>query len=930
MNVSRRYLVAVALLAVTAVVFGVVGTVAPPLPEETAPISPQQGSSLGIGGHFQYPPTYDSGWVDIRNKAGEYFTLSHNLNTTEVIVDLTGKQSLEPMSGVQEWSKSYGGSNLETAYSMIQTRDGGYALAGYTMSYGAGGPDFWLVKTDAEGNEVWNKTYGGTNQEYAYSVIQTTDDGYAIAGYTQSYGAGVQDYWLVKTDSSGNAQWNQTYGATSSDIAYSVIQTSEGGYAIAGFSTSFGACALLIKTDSAGTKEWSQIYGGAATDAAYSLIQTADGGYALAGYSSSFGGGNNFWLVKTASTGTMLWNKTYGGLGTDEARSLIQTRDGGYALAGYTDSFGAGLFDFFFVKTDSAGNMFWNRTYGGTGLDRAYSVVQTRDMGYALAGYTNSSGAGLNDFLFVQTDSTGANPISETYGGQISETAYSVIQTLDGGYALGGYTASLGAGQNDFWIVKVKAEIDLEHQMNLGGTALLSGWSRTYGGTSTDVALRMIQTGDGGYALAGFTRSYGEGQEDFWLVKTSWAGDVLWSRTYGGSNYEDANSLIQTSDEGYALAGFTYSYGVGDRDFWLVKADANGNAQWNRTYGASGTDWAYSVIQTGDEGYALAGYTQSFGPGLQNFWLVKTDAAGNMQWNKTYGGTNSDIAYGVLQTEDGGYILAGQTSSYGAGLADFYLVKTDASGNLQWNRTYGEVGTDVAYSLTLGVDGGYALAGYTNSFGSGYNFWLIKTDASGNMQWNKLFGGAGADYAWSMIQTSEGGYALAGRTNSYGAGDYDFWLIKTDWTGNVQFSKTYGGTNWDSAQSLVQTVDGGYALAGFTYSYGAGDRDFWLVKTEVEQGLKLTSATETTITLYRGRTDAYWNYVRVRIWLVQEPTWMYGDINQDGIVDAKDLYIIGRNYGKTFSLLSIGGIAAIAGIRITKKRKQNKQSNHTS
>jgi hypothetical protein len=196
-------------------------------------------------------------------------------------------------------------------------------------------------------------------------------------------------------------------------------------------------------------------------------------------------------------------------------------------------------------------------------------------------------------------------------------------------------------------------------------------------------------------------------------------------------------------------------------------------------------------------------------------------------------------------------------------------------------------------------------------------------------EWNKTYGGTEGDVALSVVQTSDGGYATAGCTDSYGVGGFDFWLVKTDSSGNMQWNKTYGGAQDDFARALVQSGDGGYAMAGDTNSfYGAGLGNFWLVKTGVEyglsMGLSMAEFTNSTITLYRGRMDPFWNFVRVRIWVVKEPTWQFGDINQDGVVDAQDLYIVSKNYGKTFSALSLTGIIAIAGIYTHRKRKQQK------
>jgi parallel beta-helix repeat protein len=252
-----------------------------------------------------------------------------------------------------------------------------------------------------------------------------------------------------------------------------------------------------------------------------------------------------------------------------------------------------------------------------------------------------------------------------------------------------------------------------------------------------------------------------------------------WNKTYGGISWDEAWALVQTSDGGYALAGETSSFGAGGYDFWLVKTDASGNMEWNKTYGGTNNDWAYALVQTVDGGYALAGQTLSFGAGSWDCWLVKTDASGSMQWNKTYGGTSTDEAYALVQTSDGGYALAGLTYSFGAGDRDFWLVKTDASGNALWNRTYGGISNDEVRALLQTGDGGYALAGETSSFGAGSNdFWLVKTDASGAMQWEKTYGGTGNDWGPALVQTSDGGYALGGTTSSFGVSNYDFWLVK--------------------------------------------------------------------------------------------------------------------------------------------------------
>jgi uncharacterized delta-60 repeat protein len=362
--------------------------------------------------------------------------------------------------------------------------------------------------------------------------------------------------------------------------------------------------------------------------------------------------------------------KTYGGAYWDVAYSVHHTSDGGYIVAGETNSFSASYYsDAFLVKIDTNGNIIWAKTYRGTYWDEAYSVQQTSDGGYIVAGETNSFGAGYDDIFLFKTDASGNLQWAKTYGGTDDDKAYSVQQTSDGGYIVAGTTWSFGAGSLDIFLIKTDAN----------GNII---WAKTYGGTNYDDAYSVQQTSDGGYIVAGYTGSFGAGSGDIFLIKTDASGNVQWAKTYGGTDWEEAHSVQQTSDGGYIVAGRTYSFGAGNYDIFLIKTDANGNIQWAKTYGGIDGERAYSVQQTSDGGYIVGGYTGSFGAGSADIFLIKTDANGNIIWAKTYGGTGDERAYSVQQTSDGGYIVGGYTGSFGAGSADIFLIKTDANGNI--------------------------------------------------------------------------------------------------------------------------------------------------------------------------------------------------------------------------------------------------------
>ena len=350
-----------------------------------------------------------------------------------------------------------------------------------------------------------------------------------------------------------------------------------------------------------------------------------------------------------------------------------------------------------------------------------------------------------------------------------------------------------------------------------------------FGGNDVEEGNSVQQTTDGGYVIVGRTRSFGAGGEDVWLIKTDANGLEQWNRTFGGSGIDQGNSIQQTNDGGYIIAG---RIGSGRDDVWLIKTDADGSEQWNKTFGGTSGDIGQSVQQISD-GYIIAGHTTSFGAGDSDVWLIKTDPNGSEQWNRTFGGNDFDRGYSVKQTNDGGYVIVGYTRSFGAGGSDIWLIKTDANGSEQWNKTFGGSCDDTGLSVQLTSEMGYIIVGTTRSSGEGdADVWLIKTDANGSEEWNRTFGGSREDIGNSVQQTTDGGYIIVGRTFSFGAGFLDLWLIKTNANGFEEWNRTLGGSGTDLGNSVQQTTDGGYIIAGFTFSYGAGDGDIWLIKTD--------------------------------------------------------------------------------------------------
>ncbi len=356
-------------------------------------------------------------------------------------------------------------------------------------------------------------------------------------------------------------------------------------------------------------------------------------------------------------------------------------------------------------------------------------------------------------------------------------------------------------------------------------------WQRTIGGPNNEEARCIIQTSDGGYIISGYTFSYSAGNEDIYLVKLSSSGLIQWTKTIGGTEVDIARSIIQSTDGGYVIAGDSYNIGTATADFQILKTDAAGTIQWIRTINRAAYDYATSIVQTSDGGYAIGGMSATGGVFSGDMFNVKLNSSGTHQWSKTYGGSHDEVTYCIIKTTDGGLAFAGYSNSFGP-YNLFNFIKTDSLGNIQWNRLIGETGTGShIYSIMQTSDGGYVLAGEITLTGSGnYEMYVVKLNNTGTIQWTRYIGGSGNDNAFSLAQTTDGNFVLGGYTNSFGAGNYDMYFAKLNGSGALLWSKTAGGTGEDQTLSIIKTSDGGFLAAGYTESFGSGGKDMFIVK----------------------------------------------------------------------------------------------------
>lgn len=433
------------------------------------------------------------------------------------------------------------------------------------------------------------------------------------------------------------------------------------------------------------------------------------------------------------------------------------------------------------------------------------------------------------------------------FGGTGEDALFSAVGTSDGGLLLGGHSSSEvsgnktspSQGNRDYWLVRLDANWN-------------PLWDKTFGGTSNDILSVVQPAADGGYLLAGYSNSGISGNKtnanfsslnDCWLVKVDAGGNKLWERNYGGLSSDLLYTIVPSGDGGFLLGGLSLSGASGNKtsaafgggDYWLVKVDADGNKLWDRSYGGTGADTLLSIVPTGDGGFLLGGYSGSgisgnktnANFGLDDFWVLRIDSAGNKLWEQEYGGSGYDILHAIVRTSDG-FLLAGYSSSppsgnktsdnYGA--ADFWLVKIDPNGNMLWDKSYGGDGSDYLYTAVPASNGGFLLGGASAFHSSGnkasqafgnFDYWLVRVDGAGNKLWDQTFGGTGNEYIYGLMTDTNGAYVLSGHSDSDVSGNKttpvfglpDFWLLSVP---EPVPAFVPGSPNWSAGQFQFQTV----------------------------------------------------------------------------------------------------------------------------
>jgi hypothetical protein len=357
-------------------------------------------------------------------------------------------------------------------------------------------------------------------------------------------------------------------------------------------------------------------------------------------------------------------------------------------------------------------------------------------------------------------------------------------------------------------------------------------WSKTFGGNDEELGSFVLYTEDGGCIATGRTKSFGSGLADLWLVKVDQNGIEEWNKTFGGTGWEDGKAIEQLDDESYVIVGKTSSFGYGNTDIWLIKVDQNGIEEWNKTFGGTGWEEGNSIKETDDGGYILIGDTTSFGVGEFDIWLIKVNQTGDEQWNKTFGGIKDESGRSIEKTDDSGYIIAAETENFGAGDYDIWLIKVNQTGDEQWNKTIGSEDSDQCNEIIKTDDGGFIIAGHNiETETSKFNGILVKIDGDGTVQWETLVVEKGAA-GTSSVDTIEDGYIAVGYSGEYGP-EQNLLIAKIDSLGNVVWNRSIGGDYLDAGIWIEKGGGKHYFVTGYKDEDGNGVNDLWLLKIKI-------------------------------------------------------------------------------------------------
>ena len=917
----------------------------------------------------------------------KYLTLSLTF------VLLTNLQ-LHAQDPVVLWDNTIGGESYDYLKASAETADGGFILGGfsssapyYDITESVGGFDYWIVKLNASGEIEWVNTIGTTVDDYLTSVVPTTDGGYLVGGYTTGgisgdktdAAIGFSDYWISKLNAIGDIVWQKTIGGTGDDKLFDILTLPGSGFILSGSSSSgisgnkTQACIggndyWLMKINAVGNIVWQYTIGGSGDDNLRETIRNSEGNFVMAGYSNSGISGNkseaslgsyDYWVIAINDAGTVTWQNTIGGSSLDYLNGICELNIGGYILAGssisnisgdksensenYSDyCWGCEYYtagdgeDYWIIRIDNNGDIIWENTYIASGewssadVADAFQYADNKIMiaGNSEGGFENLESDGGNDYWLLTIDTNGYVVRQQVLGGEITwdEDEYdwivengdnflqSCFVTSDGGFFVAG-SSNGNAGndktesdigdveRSDYWVLKlgpdtcVSAPVYTDNDGDgEGGEFVANTCELTYGpwvSNNNDCNDLYASVNSSAIEICDNLDNDCNGSVDEGLADCNNGPNIAWDKTLGDVTYNELNDISATSDGGFIAIGSKSAvspetnddyYPDFNYDIELFKTDALGNIEWHKIITASNEDEGIRALEAADGGFFI-GSTSNSGIsgdktlanyGYSDYWLIKLNASGDIEWQQVYGGSSSEYLTDMATTIDGGIVLSGYSYSDISGNktenvngnADYWVLKLNATGDIEWQNNIGGSSYDTDPQIGIDSTGNFYVGGQSYSgvsgdkteyhYGNG-DYWVMKLNAVGNIIWQNTIGGALLDELNAIVVDATGAMALAGTSYSLPSGDksessilYDYWVVKLTADGTLDWENTISGLSNDYCTAIALCPDGGYLVGGYTNStpgadklenyvipmfnsYGIGyeeKNDFWIIKLD--------------------------------------------------------------------------------------------------
>ncbi|MFW9964411.1 MAG: hypothetical protein ACFFCX_12645, partial [Candidatus Sifarchaeia archaeon] len=720
-----------------------------------------------------------------------------------------------------------------------------------------------LYTISASSEPIWLHTYNGPNQgDSQFESVYQLSNGDLAASGSQMTSTNL-DWFTIRTSENGGGvddgqQWTDTRGSSSSEKAFSVTQARVGDdIIVAGYYMNDGEDFSLKRLDSTGTSVWTRTFSEPYNQRPYQIISCSGGGFAIVGsYQFTLGAPPNAFILRTFDTGYEDWRADFGAAAADEAFSVVQCSNGDFVLAGYTRSYGGADKDLWVIRIDSTGTEIWNQVYGLSFDDWGEEIIQCRDGGFAIVGTTRSYGGSDQDVWLVRLNSTGHLLWHRFYGGVLDDYGKSIVE-CDKGYALTGTTESYGSGSGDVVLIRTD---------DVGNLL----WRNEYGGSKVDNGYSITKCLDGGFVIAGGSRSWGGNDNDAFLMKV--ADSPVWlvepvdqDIEYGVAFYYDLDATATYIDKWWVDDELQFSIDsegiitndvvlpVGDHNLQISVNDTLGNiltksiivsvtytpsihawdALWQRTFGGTDDDKGISIIECANGDLAIGGFENSHGAGSYDGWLGRYDTFGNLLWNKTYGGASDDRVHSIVECADGDFVLAGTSASVNASYGyQAWVFRTDSTGTVEWEFNLGGLYKENATSITQTSDGGFVVTGYTSTALLEKDLILFKVNETGHLEWFATNVDSYDQEGLSVIEFSSGDIYVAGYDASGSAASTRRGLVfSTDSDGSNPNATTYSASAQNEFWDILQT---GTSLVVTGTLEVSGNLDvYWAFITEI-------------------------------------------------------------------------------------------------